>query len=145
MQCKAPPNLMPYQQEPATGLDRVALFTKHNSSDKEEEEYPLEKKRWLMLTVFTMMLTSTILVQTTFAPIASPVATIYSTSESNVNLLITSGFLCYIIFNIPAVWLLQRKGLKFTFKLCSVAIICATWARYFLLKETGNFSLLLIP
>ena len=46
-------------QEAGTASDRVALVNKHNSTNV-EEEYPLEKKRWAMLTVFTMMLTSTL-------------------------------------------------------------------------------------
>ena len=92
-----------------------------------------------------MSLASTCIVMLTFSSISSVVGKIYGVSSTVVSFAFSFFLMTIVCFNFIAVYVLEVVGLNITFRVSAIGIIGACWLRYFVLKETGDFVLFLIP
>jgi len=68
--------------------------------------------RWVVLFVFLLQLTMTNVVWITFAPITGPAARFYGVSDLSIGLLSMIFMVTFILFSVPASWVIDTYGLK---------------------------------
>ena len=91
-----------------------------------------------------MNMMATCLVAMKFSTISSVVSDIYDVSPTWVSLSFTVFLISNVLFNFFAVWVLEKYGLSITFKVCALGITTASWAQYFVTKETNDFYYYLV-
>ena len=74
--------------------------------------YRVYPKRWLMLVLLIPIIVSSEIFWLSFAPIASFAQEYYHTSSLNINLFSMSYMLMYIIFTMPASYVIEKYGYK---------------------------------
>ena len=89
------------------------------------------------------------LLKYSFGAVALDIATVYEIHILDVNFCVIVFFIGYIVVNFPAIWLLERgdgvgRGVYCAMKISSLILILASWGRYYSLRETGNFSIMMI-
>jgi MFS family permease len=97
--------------------------------------------RWVMLAVYMFMVAMNQLLWITFAPITSEAVTYYGVSDLWIGILSMSFMVIFIIFSIPAAWIIDTYGIK-----VGVGIGAVLTGVFGLTRGlvTTNFSLLII-
>jgi len=97
--------------------------------------------RWVMLVVYMFMVAMNQLLWITFAPITSEAVTYYGVSDLWIGILSMSFMVIFIIFSIPASWIIDTYGIR-----VGVGIGAVLTGIFGLTRGlvTTNFSLLLI-
>jgi MFS family permease len=80
-----------------------------------------------------------------FTAVSKVVAEIYDVETVIVNTCITLFFLAVLLISFPVASGLVKYGTRTLFKIVSIALIIGSWIRYFVLAQTGNFTIILIP
>ncbi len=68
--------------------------------------------RWVVLVVFLLVLTANNTMWITFAPITGPAAEFYRVSDLSIGLLSMVFMVTFIVFSIPASWVIDTYGLR---------------------------------
>jgi len=78
----------------------------------EKLEFKVYGYRWVMLTVYMFIVAMNQLLWITFAPITSEAAHFYEVSELWIGILSMSFMVVFILFSIPASWIIDRYGIR---------------------------------
>ena len=94
-------------------------------------------------------MSSTSLIKVNFASIALNVATVYEVPIIMVNFGVISYFICYVIFAIPSIKMLDRgkdigSGVNCALKMASIIEIIGVWGRVFTLETTDNLGMMMV-
>lgn len=103
---------MPFSRGPGVaGRGRLSGRGNHldASSTKEFRVYPY---RWVVLLAFLLNLTATNVMWITFAPITGAAAQFYGVSDMSIGLLSMIFMVTFIVFSIPASWVIDTYGLR---------------------------------
>ena len=96
----------------------------------DKETLVVYKSRWLALGVFMLHMISNNAIWITFSPIASIVQCYYEVSLFWINALSWIYMLTYTLFIIPAMWFLERFGLKWTAVVGGCMNAAGAWLRF---------------
>ncbi|HAH24540.1 MAG TPA: MFS transporter [Prolixibacteraceae bacterium] len=75
-------------------------------------EFKVYGYRWVMLVVYMFIVTMNQLLWITFAPITSEAALYYGVSELWIGILSMSFMVVFILFSIPASWIIDKYGIR---------------------------------
>lgn len=75
-------------------------------------EYKIYAYRWVVLAAFMLIVAANQLLWITFAPITSTAAGYYNQSDLGIGLLSMSFMVVFIIFSIPASWMIDTYGIR---------------------------------
>jgi MFS transporter, FLVCR family, MFS-domain-containing protein 7 len=75
-------------------------------------QYRTDPFRWVILMLIVPIIVSSEIFWLTFAPIASYTQTFFNTSSLNVDLFSMSYMLMYIVFTLPASWVIEKYGYR---------------------------------
>jgi cyanate permease len=78
----------------------------------EQESYKVYGYRWIMLSVFMIVVLTNQLMWITFAPITGDAATFYGVSDFSIGFLSMSFMLVYVFISIPASWVIDKFGIR---------------------------------
>lgn len=78
----------------------------------EKSEFKVYGYRWVMLVVYMFIVAINQLLWITFAPITSEAAKYYGVSELWIGILSMSFMVVFIVFSIPASWIIDRYGIR---------------------------------
>ena len=79
-----------------------------------------------------------------FSSVSTIIVDIYDVADVDVSYCVMFFLISFILFNFPSIYVLENLGLKWTFKLSAAGTALGAWLRYYVTKETGNFTYLLI-
>jgi cyanate permease len=77
-----------------------------------ENKIKVYKYRWVVLSVFMLIVAANQLLWITFAPITNDVAKLLNVSELQIGLLSMSFMVVFIVFSIPASWIIDKYGIR---------------------------------
>ena len=78
----------------------------------EKLEFKIYGYRWVMLVVYMFIVAMNQLLWITFAPITSQAAQYYGVSELWIGILSMSFMVVFIVFSIPASWIIDKYGIR---------------------------------
>jgi MFS family permease len=78
----------------------------------ENSKFKVYNYRWIMLAVYMFIVAMNQLLWITFAPITSEAATYYGVSELWIGILSMSFMVIFILFSIPASWIIDTYGIR---------------------------------
>jgi cyanate permease len=78
----------------------------------ENSEFKIYRYRWIMLVVYMFIVAMNQLLWITFAPITSEVVHYYGVSELWIGILSMSFMVIFILFSIPASWIIDTYGIR---------------------------------
>ncbi|HNW50043.1 MAG TPA: MFS transporter [Prolixibacteraceae bacterium] len=78
----------------------------------ENPTFKVYSYRWVMLAIYMFIVAMNQLSWITFAPITSDAATYYKVSELSIGILSMSFMVIFIIFSIPASWIIDTYGIR---------------------------------
>ncbi len=107
----------------------------------EQSTYKIYGYRWLILVVFMLVAAFNQLVWITFAPITEASAAYYHVSQLDIGLLSMSFMIAFLIFSIPASWVIDTYGFR-----VAVGIGAALTGIFGLMRGliSSNFTLVMI-
>lgn len=76
------------------------------------EKIKVYKYRWVVLSVFMLIVAANQLLWITFAPITKDVAALLNVSELEIGLLSMCFMVVFIVFSIPASWIIDKYGIR---------------------------------
>jgi cyanate permease len=76
------------------------------------EKIKVYRYRWVVLSVFMLIVAANQLLWITFAPITNDVAKLLNVSELEIGLLSMSFMVVFIVFSIPASWIIDKYGIR---------------------------------
>jgi MFS family permease len=76
------------------------------------KDFKVYRYRWVVLLAFGLLALMTQVLWITFAPITSAAAKFFRTSDLNIGLLSMSFMIVYILFFLPAAWVIDTWGFK---------------------------------
>jgi hypothetical protein len=94
--------------------------------------------------LYVMNMMATCLVAMKFNTISIVLSDIYDVTTTVVSLSFTVFLISNVLFIFFAVWVLEKYGMSLTFKVCALGITTASWAQYFVMKETNDFYYYLV-
>jgi len=77
-----------------------------------QTEYKIYGYRWVVLAAYMLIVAANQLLWITFAPITSSAAAFYNQSDLSIGLLSMSFMVVFIIFSIPASWMIDTYGIR---------------------------------
>lgn len=77
-----------------------------------QTEYKIYSYRWVVLIAFMLVVAANQLLWITFAPITSTAAVYYNQTDLGIGLLSMSFMVVFILFSIPASWIIDTYGIK---------------------------------
>src|SRR5665811_2213841 len=77
-----------------------------------KSEFKVYRIRWLMLSVYMLMVAVNQLLWITFAPITRDAALYYGVSDLRIGILSMCFMIVYIIVSIPASWMIDKFGIR---------------------------------
>jgi len=77
-----------------------------------ENKIRVYKYRWVVLSVFMLIVAANQLLWITFAPITNDVAKLLNVSELQIGILSMCFMLVFIVFSIPASWIIDKYGIR---------------------------------
>jgi cyanate permease len=77
-----------------------------------QSEFKVYRSRWIILTVFMLMVAVNQLLWITFAPITGDATKYYGVSDLKIGILSMCFMIVYIIVSIPASWIIDRYGIR---------------------------------
>ena len=77
-----------------------------------EEKIKVYKYRWVVLSVFMLIVAANQLLWITFAPITNDVAKLLNVSDLEIGLLSMCFMVVFIVFSIPASWIIDKYGIR---------------------------------
>lgn len=98
------------------------------------------KRRWFVLGVFMSHMISNNVVWITFSPISTLAQCYYGVSLFWINALSWVYMLTYVLFSIPAVWFLEKGGLKWTALIAGTLNTAGSWLRFAGTRNSFTFS-----
>ena len=98
------------------------------------------KRRWFVLGVFMSHMISNNVVWITFSPISTLAQCYYGVSLFWINALSWVYMLTYVLFSIPAVWFLEKGGLKLTALIAGTLNTAGSWLRFAGTRNSFTFS-----
>jgi cyanate permease len=107
----------------------------------EKTEFKTYGYRWVMLVVYMFIVAMNQLLWITFAPITSEAVHYYGVSELWIGILSMSFMLVFIVFSIPASWIIDRFGIRIGVGIGALLTGIFGLTRAF---ASTNFDLLLI-
>lgn len=78
----------------------------------EQPAYKIYSYRWLILVVFMLVAAFNQLVWITFAPVTEAAAAYYHVSQLDIGLLSMSFMIAFLVFSIPASWVIDTYGFR---------------------------------
>jgi cyanate permease len=78
----------------------------------EQENYKVYGYRWIMLSVFMIVVLTNQLMWITFAPITGDAAVFYGVSDFRIGLLSMVFMMVYVVISIPASWVIDKFGIR---------------------------------
>ena len=78
----------------------------------EKIDFKIYGYRWIMLAVYMLIVATNQLLWITFAPITSDAVIYYGVSDLWIGALSMSFMVVFILFSIPASWVIDKYGLK---------------------------------
>ncbi len=78
----------------------------------EQESYKVYGYRWIMLSVFMIVVLTNQLMWITFAPITGDAAAFYGVSDFSIGFLSMSFMVVYVVISIPASWVIDKFGIR---------------------------------
>jgi len=106
-----------------------------------ESRFKVYGYRWIMLAVYMFIVAMNQMLWITFAPITSDAVTYYGVSELWIGILSMSFMVVFILFSIPASWIIDTYGIKIGVGIGALLTGIFGLARGFV---TDNFTLLLV-
>ena len=77
-----------------------------------ENKIKVYKYRWVVLSVFMLIVAANQLLWITFAPITKDVALLLHVSDLQIGILSMCFMLVFIVFSIPASWIIDKYGIR---------------------------------
>src|SRR5665811_294479 len=77
-----------------------------------KSEFKVYRIRWLMLSVYMLMVAVNQLLWITFAPITRDAALYYGVSDLRIGILSMSFMIVFIVISIPASWIIDKYGIR---------------------------------
>ncbi len=77
-----------------------------------QSEFKVYRVRWLMLTVYMLIIAANQLLWITFAPVTGDAAKYYGVSDLKIGLLSMCFMVVFILFSIPASWIIDKYGIR---------------------------------
>ena len=78
----------------------------------EQSQFKVYGYRWVMLSVFMLVIFINQVSWITFAPITGPAAAFYHVSDLQIGLLSLMFMLVYIVVSVPASWMIDTYGIR---------------------------------
>jgi cyanate permease len=78
----------------------------------QQTEFKVYKSRWIILSIYMLMVAVNQLLWITFAPITSDAAIYYNVTDLKIGILSMSFMVVYIIVSIPASWIIDKYGIR---------------------------------
>ena len=92
--------------------EKVADFCSNQIEETVENKIRVYKYRWVVLSVFMLIVAANQLLWITFAPITNDVAKLLNVSELQIGILSMCFMLVFIVFSIPASWIIDKYGIR---------------------------------
>jgi cyanate permease len=92
--------------------EKVADFCCNQIEETVENKIRVYKYRWVVLSVFMLIVAANQLLWITFAPITNDVAKLLNVSELQIGILSMCFMLVFIVFSIPASWIIDKYGIR---------------------------------
>lgn len=100
------------------------------SFQRNKEKLKRYKRRWFVLGVFMSHMISNNMVWISFSPISTIAQCYYGVSLFWINALSWVYMLTYALFSLPAVWFLEKGGLKWTGLIGATLNAAGSWLRF---------------
>jgi len=100
--------------------------------------------RYVILLSYTMATTASSFQMMVFSSVSTLIVDTYGVQDVDVSFCVMFFLISFILFNFPSIYVLENLGLKWTFKLSALGTALGAWGRYYVTKETGSFTYLLI-
>ena len=78
----------------------------------EKDQFRVYGYRWVVLSVFMLVIAMNQMMWISFAPITGPAATFYGVSDLQIGLLSLMFMVVYIIVSVPASWIIDTYGIR---------------------------------
>ena len=92
--------------------EKVADFCCNQIEETVENKIRVYKYRWVVLSVFMLIVAANQLLWITFAPITNDMAKLLNVSELQIGILSMCFMLVFIVFSIPASWIIDKYGIR---------------------------------
>ena len=78
----------------------------------QQSDFKVYRSRWIMLSVYMLMVAINQLLWITFAPITGDATKFYNVSDLKIGILSMCFMIVYIIVSIPASWIIDKYGIR---------------------------------
>jgi cyanate permease len=78
----------------------------------QQTDFKVYRRRWIILSIYMLMVAVNQLLWITFAPITGDAATYYNVTDLKIGILSMSFMIVYIIVSIPASWIIDKYGIR---------------------------------
>ena len=123
-----------------TNDDVSGLYEKH----KEQDEYPVELYRWVILALYSGMTFNSNMIVASFNSLVDPIVTGFGVSEAWVITMMTMSHIIYAPVSFMVSWMFKTMQAVNVFRIAAILMLIGAWFRLFAFTEAKMFWALFI-
>ena len=91
---------------------KLLTFTRNKFETMENTSFKVYPYRWVVLSVYMLIVAANQILWITFAPITNDVAALLNVSDLEIGILSMCFMIVFIVFSIPASWIIDKYGIR---------------------------------
>ena len=123
-----------------TNDDVSGLYEKQ----KEQDEYPVELYRWVILALYSGMTFNSNMIVASFNSLVDPIVTGFGVSEAWVITMMTMSHIIYAPVSFMVSWMFKTMQAVNVFRIAAILMLIGAWFRLFAFTEAKMFWALFI-